>query len=208
MVAQKEIEDVWCSHLQYVLLTRNCHRVVGALTPLVTVDYLNTVLPPLAFLRTVSLLDESLQKYIDDIGQTLSKPYRNDFNGRIKFLNDQRLITNSDTLHVLRQRRNKIAHRAAAAFTDENPLAWSDVDSAIDAVEHALQDLALVNERPAYEFHYGRDVDLHPDDSPSEKPDVRLTHHYYYGIKEKDDWVIRFRKSIDYHRAGGPGDAG
>lgn len=208
MDAQEDINDLWHSHLQYVVLTRNCHLVSGTLTPPVTVDYLNIVLPPLAFLRTVSLLDESLQHYLDANGQSLSRPYRNDLNGRITYLNDQRLIANADALHRLRQRRNAVAHRAADVFTDETPLIWSEIDVAIDCVESTLQQLGLVGERPAYEFHYGRDVNLYPDDPPPEKPDVRLTHHYYYGIKDGDDWVIQFTKSLDYHRVSAGEDAG
>jgi hypothetical protein len=197
-----DTEELWRSHLQYVLLTRNCDRVSGSLTPPVTVDYLNIILPPLVFLRTVSVLDESLARYLDDIGQKFVKPYRDDLNGRLQFLNDQGRISYSQTLHALRQRRNEIAHRAASAFDNDSALTWSDVDSAIDTVERVLQDLGLVQERPAFEFHYGRDVDLYLDDPPPEKPDVRLTHHYYYGIKEKDEWQIQFRKSIDFHRFG------
>jgi len=200
MDAQEEINELWRSHLQYVLLTRNCHLVTGTLAPPVTIDYLNIVLPPLAFLRTVSLCDESFEEYLDANGHTLPRQYRNDLNGRITFLNDQRLITNSDALHELRRRRNTIAHRAADAFADDNGMKWHGVDAAIDTVEVALQQLALVEDRPSYEFHYGRDVDLYPGDPPPDKPNVRLTHHYYYGVKEHDNWVIQFRKSIDYHR--------
>ncbi len=209
MSASDGIRARWCSHLQFILLTRNCHRVGGAaLTLPVAVDYLNLVLPPTAFLRTVSLLDESLQEYIENEGLTLSRGYRHDLNGRIRFLADQGCLTGETKLHELRQRRNEIAHNVAVAFMDTAPLTWADVDSAIDTVEQALTQLSLVGNRPAYEFRYGRDVDFHADAPQPNKPDVLLTHHYYYGIQENGEWVIQFRKSLDYHNLQSSTDSG
>jgi hypothetical protein len=96
-----------------------------------------------------------------------------------------------------------LAHRSRVPETySELSVSWQEVNEAIDTIETVLKDLGLIGPRPDFRFFLERMTDLYPDEFHPEKPGVRLTQHFYFGIQEGETHILIFNKSFDRYAAG------
>ncbi len=98
----------------------------------------------------MAILDNHLEEVVaSHVGQ-LPKSYNNSLHGRIEYLADQGLLTNRGSLRAIRERRNNLAHVAAAAIS------WQQLAADIDEIERTLRHLGAVSARPKLTFHCER----------------------------------------------------
>ena len=188
----REILNSWHTFLQEVELVKNHKQAnfITSLGPPAPNPILDNLLPSLVYIRMVSLLDESLDLYIDSLSLTMPRRYGRQLNGRINFLDDQNVLLNAATLHGIRERRNELAHDVQRRVT------WEEFDAALDMVEKELQHLNFVGNRPNYEFYAERSG---MRDSPKEE--VAFIQDYCYGLKEGGEKVIEVSWVVEIHRA-------
>jgi hypothetical protein len=134
---------------------------------------LEGLLPVLLHIKASAILDDALAQWLGDNGHTLSKPYKDDLNGRIQYLFDNRLIPNGDSLHEVRKRRNTFAHEPDASCD------WTLLQGDIEIIETGLAGLGLVNPTPVLE-HYAERSALRE----SVEPGVAFERTFEYGVRE------------------------
>lgn len=117
--------------------------------------------------------------------------FKKNVNGRIEYLQGESLLHEADSLHLLRRRRNEIAHVPDSARLD-----WNELKSAVDTAEAELQHLNIVSIRPKYEF-YGEKSQARE----SEVPNVIFSFDYSAGIKLNGDWVYRIGWIENIHKS-------
>lgn len=204
MVENDELFDVnfsWRWLLQDVLIARNAH-LVGNMQPAVASLVWETVLPTTYYIRTVSFFDESLAFFIDSKDIKTHKK-SNTLDAKLKLLSENGHLDYSQKLRDIKDRRNQLAHRSTGPETYfDLSASWKEVDDALDAIEATLQKLGLVGERPEFEFYWARDVDLYPDAFHPDKPGVRATYNFTFGVKEAGEEVLTFSKSYDNYAVG------
>ena len=152
---------------------------------------LEQILPSLLYVRMVSLFDEGLLGYmnINKLSMPMKK-FKNDLNGRIEFLNENRLIQDSKECHRIRKRRNDIAHESATNAS------WTDLKNDLPIVELELKNLGLIGSRPNYEFY--AECSAARD---SEEENVLFAQDYCFGLKEDSkkrieiSWTAKTMKS-------------
>ena len=141
---------------------------------------LEQILPSLLYVQLASLFDEGLLQYIDTNELLLpKKKYKNDMNGRIQFLSDNRLIKDSKECHRIRKKRNDIAHESAMNIS------WDDLNNDLSIVELELKYLGLINDRPNYVFYAERAAAR-----DSKEENVICAFDYYIGLKEDSKKII------------------
>jgi hypothetical protein len=198
-----DVNESWRWLLQEIVLARNVFRLGATIGPAVNKPVLDLLLPSLLFVRATSMLDEALADYIDGKGYAVPKKYGTTLHGRLRFLNDQGKLAYSQELRDLKDRRNTIAHRSNVASTVQpTAVTWDELDWAVGVVEESLGRLNLIGPRPNFEFFWERDVDTYLDQPPPDKPTVRMTHHYRYGVREGEVRLVEFAQSFDFHRLG------
>lgn len=141
-----ELHERWQLFLQRWELARHYKLYNARMGPSPPNPILDQMLPSLMHVKLVSLLDEALQLFIENSKITMPRKYRKDLNGRLCYLNDEGRLTCATELHIIRQRRNDIAH---ASDIECN---WSTLEEDIDKVEQELRHLQLTGMRPAYKF--------------------------------------------------------
>jgi hypothetical protein len=170
------IPEIWATFLIETELARNvkkAHYLSGLRSP--APDPIgDRIIPSLLYLRLGSILAEAFEEYIDNNGLTMTKPYRNDLNGRICFLADQGRLGDPSKVHDLRRRRNELAHEATRSCD------WSEVDAAIDVAQSELQHLGFVGPRPQFEFYGNR----------SPRTGEPFAFDYCYGLKSNGEKVV------------------
>ncbi len=202
-VTNFDVNESWRWLLQETLLARNAFRLGSIIGPAVHKPVLDLLFPSLLLVRAVSLMDEALADYIDGKGYAVPKKYGTTLHGRLSFLDDQGDLSYSQNLRGLKDRRNGIAHRSTTPGTAHSTaVTWDELDQALGVVEAVLQKLNLIGPRPNLEFFWERDADLYPDEPPPDKPTIRVTHHYRYGVREGDVKLVEFSLSYDFHRLG------
>ncbi len=150
---------------------------------------LEKMLPTLLFIKAVTLLDNSIELWLLLNGHILSKPYRDDLNGRIKYLADNNILNCAASLHDIRIRRNALAHEPKSACN------WEDMDKTIVAIEDALVSLNLVKKTPKLEFFAERS-----ETKQSQEPGVKYSRTFKYGVKDGQEavfeisWTQKFLK--------------
>ena len=138
-----------------------------------------------------AILDEALTIFIDDRRLTMPKKYKKSLHGRIEFLNDQSLITSYAPLHCIRDIRNLLAHEVSEKAT------WGKLNTDLDTVEHELQHLGFVGDRPNYEYFGERSAARDCDE-----PDVAFAQDYHFGVKHKSHVTMEFSFTRKTHKAG------
>ena len=176
------IAKSWRRLLLELELARNHHRpyLLSSFTShLHRNPILEYLLPALLYVKTVSILDEALAFQIETQGLLLRPHYQNTLKGRIDCLADQGILTKPETLHIIRERRNEIAHEADSQAT------WDELNADLDFMEEVLKQLGFVGERPQYEFYARRS-----GGEASSEPGVLFTQEYRYGLKENGQIAI------------------
>jgi hypothetical protein len=141
---------------------------------------LEQILPSLLYVQMVSLFDEGLLRYMD-INELFmpKKRCKNDLNGRIQFLSDNRLIKDSKECHRVRKKRNDIAHESAINAS------WDGLNNDLSIVELELKNLGLIGDRPNYVFYAERAAAR-----DSKEENVICAWDYYFGLKEDGKKII------------------
>ncbi|HJT79215.1 MAG TPA: hypothetical protein VJ739_18610 [Gemmataceae bacterium] len=152
---------------------------------------LDMLLPSLLYMRLGSLIDEGLVEYLDLQGLFLTKGYRDDFNGRTCFLDDQGKLNDAAKIHAIRKQRNLLAHEADQSCT------WDVLAGAIFDGHAELQHLGLVGSRPVYEF-FGERSGI-----KASQRGHKFAMDYVYGLKEGGRPVIKVSWTVDF---GGEGE--
>jgi len=179
--------------VQHLKLAENYHSVylLQAGAHIARNPILEQILPSLLYVRMASLFDEGLLRYINI--NKLSPPkkrYKNDLNGRIEFLNDNKLLKDSKECHRVRKRRNDISHEPATNAS------WTDLENDLRIVESELKNLGLIGNRPNYEFY--AECSAARD---SKEENVLCVQDYCFGLKEggkkriEVSWTVRMMKN-------------
>lgn len=134
---------------------------------------LEQLLPTLLYIKGASILDDSLSIWLTDNGYALRKPYKNDFNGHICYIDDNSLYSKCSDLHTIRRNRNTFAHTPGVYSN------WQDLDNDVIAIEECLLFFRLVTETKKLEYFAERSAMQESDD-----PNVAYTHKLSYGVKE------------------------
>lgn len=134
---------------------------------------LEQILPTLLHVKAVAILDDALELWLDVNNHKLAPPYRNDLNGRLEYLNDNKLIGEASRLHEVRKRRNSFAHEPGASCD------WTILERDIVLIEACLLSLNLVRQTPKLEYVCDRSAM-----EGSAEPGVDFTRRFSYGVKE------------------------
>jgi hypothetical protein len=170
----QKIRNRWLTFLMHTELAKN-HKMANMIAsggqPPAPNPIVDRLLPSLLYVRLGALLDETFEDFITAKGLAMPRRYRNDFNGRITFLDDQGLLKYASRLHTLRQKRNEVAHEPSSFRT------WSELEDAVAIAQTELAHLSLVGDRPVYEFYAQR--------NPRQEPErgYLITFDYRYGLK-------------------------
>ncbi|MBV8757094.1 MAG: hypothetical protein JO257_07465, partial [Deltaproteobacteria bacterium] len=95
-------------------------------------------------------------------------------------------------------------HRSNRA-TQPNVVTWADLDTGVTLIESALQQLGLVSARPDLQFFFERTSDLYNErlgQIHPTNPDVMMTQHFKFGVRQGDVRVLELTESFDYLRIG------
>lgn len=190
-----KIQDRWLTFLMDAELAKNyrmANMIASSGQPPAPNPILEALLPSLLYVRLGALLDETFEEYITGNGLVMGRSYRNDFNGRITFLNDQGLLKDASILHALRQKRNQVAHEASHFCT------WRELEDAIAIADTELQHLGLVGSRPKYEFYAERNPRKKPE------PGYVLTFDYCYGLEVDGEKAVEVSWTVHH---GGEGNS-
>jgi hypothetical protein len=133
---------------------------------------LDGLLPALLHIKATAILDDALAMWLEGNGHTLSKPYREDLNGRVQYLADHGLTPNGDVLQEVRKRRNVFAHEPDA------PCDWVVLQRDIEIIETGMTGLGLVRRTPVLE-HYAERSAMRE----SEDPGVAWERTFEYGVR-------------------------
>ncbi len=164
--------ESWLRHLTDIEFARTRHMITAAEGVIPGPDYVGVVLlPSLLYVRTVSILDEALEEYIDDQQLSMPRKYHRSLGGRIDFLADAGLLQAAQGLRDVKDKRNEIAHDSNKAAS------YDDVAQAVDTVEAVLQHLNFVGPRPQITAHAERTPRATPN------PGALITLDYTYGVK-------------------------
>jgi hypothetical protein len=148
---------------------------------------LDGLLPALLQIKATAILDDALTVWLDDNGHTLSKPYKDDLNGRLSYLYDQGLLPIGELLQEVRRRRNALAHEPNSIFD------WGLLKRDLETIETGLASLGLVNQTPVLE-HYAERSALRE----SAEPNVAWERTFEFGVRENGKqalevkWTQRF----------------
>ncbi len=140
---------------------------------------LDQILPTTLYIKAACILDDSIAKWLTENGHTLKKPYRNDFNGRICYLNDNSLYIKSDDLHEIRRKRNSFAHEPRVHCT------WDELEKGVSIIEHFLVGFDLAVETKALEYFGERSAMKESDD-----PKIKFTRKFSYGVTEEGEKAL------------------
>jgi hypothetical protein len=142
LLCMTDYRTPWKRLLQEVELARNYHwpyALIGVgrtfRNPII-----EAMLPSLLFVRLVSLFDEALTDYLEN--QTIHWPpkTKQDLNGRIALLDGAGRLLNAASLHVLRKRRNLLAHNG-----NPKPVTWDELSDALKTIGGELLNLNVID---------------------------------------------------------------
>lgn len=169
------IEGAWEAFLIDVALASHYHLPhtldTGGAERNIIVDRL---LPSLLYLKMVTVLDEALDAHLTRNGVQLTRPYRDDLNGRINYLRDNGRLPHAVELHRIRQTRNDIAH------TQLREVPWGELEADILPTHAALAHLGFVGDRPEFTVEGERK----PDGSPP-PPGIEYVVKYTITVKSR-----------------------
>jgi hypothetical protein len=134
---------------------------------------LEALLPTLLYIKAVAILDDALDVWLEQNGHQLRPPYRDDLNGRLDYLGDNRLLQDVDAVHAVRRERNRLAHEPGTSCD------WRRLGDEISVVETALLSLGLVRPTPQLDYFCERSAI-----EGSNEPGVSFSRRFSYGVKE------------------------
>lgn len=144
---------------------------------------LDDMLPKLLHINATAILGDALMLWLRANGHTLSKPYRDDLNGRVQYLTDQKLITEDDRVQQVRQRRNAFAHEPEARCD------WAMLQTDIEVIEQVLLELDLIRPTPTLEAYAKRSAIR-----DSNEPGVAFERTYEYGVREDGQPALEVKR--------------
>jgi hypothetical protein len=134
---------------------------------------LEQLLPMLLHIKAASILDDSLSTWLTDNGHVLRRPYKNDFNGRICYLDNNSIYAKCAVLHNVRGKRNAFAHKPGVKSN------WQELESDILTIEECLVFFGIAAETKKLEYFAERSA-MHG----SHNTKVAFTRRFSYGVKE------------------------
>lgn len=175
------MREAWITYLRQVEFIRNypTFYAVQAMGRSRRHPFLEKALPGLLLLHLVSLLDEGLERKMEDEGWTLPPKQKDDLYNRLRFLNGKGALIAFDSLEKLREQRNRVAHEGLE-------LPWAVMDEGIDAVQAQLEAWGFVGIKPVYSVQMERA----PVDAPSD-PKIAFGFRYRVELIEAGQCVMR-----------------
>jgi hypothetical protein len=149
---------------------------------------LEGLLPTLLYIKAVAILDDSLELWLAKNGHQVRPPYRNDLNGRLDYLSDNRLLANVDALHAVRKERNRLAHQPGASC------GWAKFAGDVSTIEDALLALRLARSTPRLEYFCERSA---MEDST--EPGVAFSRRFTYGVREDGKSALEVSWRQNFH---------
>lgn len=101
-------------------------------------DSLDTLLPTAIYIALVSLVDESLEEFID---AKYPGAGQKDLFARIEFLASKSELNDPTGWHAIRLKRNSFAHDSSSFAS------WSDVEGLFQATEEELNHLGILKRK-------------------------------------------------------------
>lgn len=98
-------------------------------------DTLNTLLPTAIYISLVSIIDESIEKYLQEKHPEAT---HHNLDSRIKCMATRSELINPDRLHEIRKRRNSLAHDADVFAS------WGETEDLFRISEEELGHLGLL----------------------------------------------------------------
>ena len=92
---------------------------------------LDEVLPALLQIKATAILDDAPELGLLRNGHALVKPYKDDLNGRLTYLEDHALLPSAELLHDVRKRRNALAHDPGTRID------WNTLKGDVELIERA-----------------------------------------------------------------------
>ena len=135
---------------------------------------LEQLLPSLLYIKAVSILDDSLGIWLSDNNIKLSKPYFDNLNGRISYLDDNNIIKNASELHRIRKNRNLLAHEP------ETNCEWNKLNEDINHIEDCLVSLGLARVTGKLEYFAERSAM-----EWNNEPGITGSRNFKYGVKDQ-----------------------
>jgi hypothetical protein len=149
---------------------------------------LDRLLPALLYIKAVAILDDALELWLDTNGHRLSGPYRNDLNGRLEYLKDNKLLNGVAQLHEVRRQRNRLAHGSDPSCD------WPTLERDVATVESGLVFLDLVRSTRKLEFFGERSAM-----EGSTEPGVAFCRTFKYGVKEDGQVALEVTWTQKFH---------
>ena len=109
-------------------------------------------------IRSVSLLDETVEDYIADRGILLTERNPKLFH-RLRALRDAGLLVDYDDIDSWRARRNDVGHKVADTYS------WEELDACQAAIYRELSHLHILSEFPRFEVT--KTIERVPPSSPN-----------------------------------------
>lgn len=164
-----DLNGNWKRLVQDIELARNYPRsstdAESARNPV-----LDTLLPSLLYIEAVSLLDDAMDAWLQQKSLTLPKDYKW-LNGKLKFADSKKILSNYKDLDRIRDRRNDLGHEIGKRVD------WSELDNDVSIIQTELLTLGLIDQVPKYEFWAERSAA-----KESSNPDAICEQEYSFGL--------------------------
>ena len=147
-------------------------------------------MPTLLYIKAVAIVDDSLALWLDANGHNLTKLYREDMNGRLSYLGDNKLLEGTDDLHRIRKRRNELAHEPGVTCE------WGELRADMLVLEKSLVFLGLARVTGKLDYFAERSAI-----EGSQETGISFVRTFKYGVKEADrpaleiSWVQKIHDS-------------
>ncbi|MEW6419316.1 MAG: hypothetical protein AB1480_14590 [Nitrospirota bacterium] len=119
---------------------------------------------------------------------SLSKPYRDDLNGRLMYLADNQLLEGTDELHRIRLHRNKLAHEPGVYCS------WEELRKDMNHIEIGLVTLGLARSTGKLDYFAERSA---LEESP--EPGIKFSRTFTYGVKEEGQTALEISWTQKFH---------
>jgi len=172
-VSFPQTEDGWVTFLQKVEIARHYKTAQLITSGLPTPNpILEFMLPSLLLLHLTALLEDMLSKFMISNSEGLGKSkYRDNFDGNLRFLNDEGVLSDFVGLDELRKNRNRVAH-------ENYEVSWQALDDFVSIVHAEALHLGFPLAMPKYEFFAERGGLVAADD-----PKLAFSQRCSYGLK-------------------------
>lgn len=155
---------------------------------------LGIILPRIHIINLVSILDETLQAYIDEKHVRWPTATKQNLSTRIKVVAGDNPRLNAKRLHELRDLRNSIAHSTEAI--GEGAVSWQKLEDTITIVVEAFRALELIRSTPEIGAFFEREPTFFPEQlGPSGE---RMRHKHRVGAKLNNKVLLEYTTEIPY----------